>query len=246
MTASHELRTPLTAIQGYLELLNSFSEVLNDETKQRFISNARRACEELALLLGNIMDTSRIDQERVALNLSAVRVVEAIQLTLEILEPARAREGRTIEVEIPGTLYVWADDLRLRQILLNVVGNAMKYTPASSKIAISAEYMTWETLCQRASMAKYRPQAPAPGTNFVTIAVRDWGAGILPEDQARLFAKFIRLPGATSSVQRGAGMGLYLCRELAEAMGGSIWVESSGGVDEGTILLIALPHYGEV
>ena len=77
MTASHELRTPLTSIQGYLELLNSFGSVLDEETKSRFINNARRACEELVLLLGNVMDTSRIDQDKVSLNLQCGTGIES-------------------------------------------------------------------------------------------------------------------------------------------------------------------------
>src|SRR5205807_2310372 len=121
MTASHELRTPLTAIQGYLELLDNFGSVLDDDSKTRFLNNARRACEELILLLGNVMDTSRIDQDRVSLNLGRVSISRAVQLILEILEPTIVREERSIEVRIPDDLTVWVDDLRLRQVLLNIV-----------------------------------------------------------------------------------------------------------------------------
>lgn len=242
MTASHELRTPLTSIQGYLELLNSFGAALDVETKSRFINNARRACEELVLLLGNVMDTSRIDQDKVSLNLSSVQVLKAVEMVLEILEPTITREGRSVDIHISGDLYVWVDDLRLRQILLNIVGNALKYTPPSTNIALSAEICSYADVNKRIVAANC--QGIESGTEqFVLITIRDWGAGISPKDQAYLFTRFMRLEKAINSIQRGAGLGLYLCRQLTEAMDGQIWVESSGIPGEGSCFLIALPHH---
>jgi len=244
MTASHELRTPLTAIQGYLELLAAFDEVLDEEAKQRFLTNARRACEELVLLLGNVMDTSRIDQDRVSLNPGPVQVVDAVQLILEILEPTIAREDRLVLVRIPDELYVWVDDLRLRQILLNLVGNALKYTPVRTKIEITAEDMDVDTLSERLLTVQGH-NFETEADQFVVIAIRDWGWGIRAVDQARLFTKFMRLDSALNSTQRGAGLGLYLCRQLTEAMGGYIWVESKGMAGEGSTFVIALPRYAK-
>jgi signal transduction histidine kinase len=242
MTASHELRTPLTAIQGYLELLGTFGTVLDEEAKQRFLTNARRACEELVLLLGNVMDTSSVDQDRVSLNLGPVQVVGALQLILEILEPTIAREERPVVIKIPDDLYVWVDDLRLRQILLNLVGNALKYTPALTQIEITAEGVDAGTLRERV-FTSHGPVPEMVSDRFVIVAIRDWGPGIRVEDQARLFTKFMRLDSALNSVQRGAGLGLYLCRQLTEAMGGYIWIESKGIVGEGSTFVIALPRY---
>lgn len=242
MTASHELRTPLTSIQGYLELLNSFGTVLDEETKGRFINNARRACEELVLLLGNVMDTSRIDQDKVSLNLSSVQVLKAVEMILEILEPTITREGRKVDIHISDNLYVWVDDLRLRQILLNIVGNALKYTPPSTNIALSAASISYADVNKRIVAANC--QCIKPGTDqFVLITIRDWGAGISLKDQAYLFTRFMRLEKAINSTQRGAGLGLYLCRQLTEAIDGQIWVESQGVPGEGSSFLIALPHY---
>ncbi|MBX5451413.1 ATP-binding protein [Thermogemmatispora sp.] len=245
MTASHELRTPLTAIQGYLELLGDFGESLDEEAKARFISNARRACEELVLLLGNVMDASRIDQDRVLLKMEPVQVIRPVMLILEILEPILVREERRMHIEVPEDLQVWADDLRLRQILLNIVGNALKYTPAGSPVAISARRLSWEELCCLPSLADQHRPAKPPSGFFALMAVRDWGPGISRADQARLFTRFMRLPNALNSMQRGAGLGLYLCRQLTEAMGGSIWLESEGIPGEGSTFYIALPLYSE-
>ena len=78
---------------------------------------------------------------------------------------------------------------------------------------------------------------------FVIIAIRDWGPGIALEDQPKLFTKFMRLVPAINSMQRGAGLGLYLCRQLTEAMGGQIWMESNGIPGEGSTFFVALPRY---
>lgn len=241
MTASHELRTPLTAIQGYLELLDSFYPSLDDEARMRFIVNARRACDELVLLLSNVMDTSRIDQDKVALTPGAVRVIQAVQVILEIMEPTLARERRQVDVQIDERLSVWADDLRLRQVLLNIVGNAVKYSPPPSPLTISAECVSAQRLCERLSLAQQA--IPALSGSYVILAVRDRGPGISQEDQRRLFTRFMRLESAINSTQRGAGLGLYLCRQLIEAMGGVIWVESAGIPGEGSTFFIAIPQH---
>jgi signal transduction histidine kinase len=242
MTASHELRTPLTAIQGYLELLGTFGTVLGEDVKERFLNNARRACEELVLLLGNVMDTSRVDQDRVSLNPGPVQVIKAAQLVLEILEPVIARENRSVEIKIADDLYIWVDDLRVRQILLNIVGNVLKYTEAPSGIAITAECLDVQQLNRRL-IAANQPEYDAVAEYFAVIAIRDWGPGIGAEDQERLFTKFMRLESALNSTQRGAGLGLFLCRQLTEAMEGRIWIESKGIPGEGSTFAVALPVY---
>jgi len=241
MTASHELRTPLTAIQGYLELLGDFGHTLDDESRARFLNNARRACEELVLLLGKVMDASRVDQDRVMLTFTSVHVAQAVQSIVEILEPIVAREDRTVELNIADNFDVWVDDLRLRQILLNLIGNALKYTPPSTDIGISAESVSWQELLQCIPSLEQRLSPPASG-HFVIIAIRDWGSGVSLEDQPKLFAKFMRLTGAINSLQRGAGLGLYLCRQLTEAMGGHIWMESKGIDGQGSTFFVALPR----
>ncbi len=251
MSASHELRTPLTAIQGYLELLDTFNATLDDESKKRFLQNARRACEELVLLLGNVMDTSRIDQEHVLLNMGPMQLLKAVQMILEILDPTIAREKRPVQVNVSENVYVWVDELRLRQVLLNIVGNALKYTPAATAIAITAACVDVATVNARiaaaqqtlSSLATAEAAPFALATPLVVIEIRDWGPGINREERERLFTKFMRLDNAINSVQRGTGLGLYLCRQLIEAMSGHIWVESTGNPEEGSIFVIALPCY---
>src|SRR2546429_268509 len=101
----------------------------DEEKKQHFITNAYHACEELMLLLGNMMDVSLLDHDWSTLRLGHVQVLDAIQRILEILEPTISKEKRPIVVSVDPALSIWADDLHLRQVLLNIVGNALKYTP---------------------------------------------------------------------------------------------------------------------
>ena len=244
LAASHELRTPLTAVQGYLELLGDYGETLDEEARMRFIQNARRGCDELVLLLGNVLDVTHLDVEKISFKSGPVSLAQSAQLILEILEPIIAREKRKVTSQIPEGLVVWADELRLRQILLNLLGNALKYTPPGSCITLTAECMSIERL-QEISLHRLAGSVltgQESGT-FVVLVVRDYGPGILPEEQALLFTKFTRLESARNSAQSGAGLGLYLCRQLVEAMDGRIWMESSGIPGEGAAFFVALPSY---
>ncbi|HEY0752614.1 MAG TPA: ATP-binding protein [Ktedonobacteraceae bacterium] len=244
LTASHELRTPLTAIQGYLELLGEYGEALDEASRLRFIQNARRSCDELVLLLGNVLDATYLDIEKLTFKANLVNLASSIQTVLEILEPSLAREQRPLEIRIAADLQIQADEGRLRQVLLNLLSNALKYTPPGSRLALSAETIdaadVWKRSENNWSMREHAGFASGP---MIMLAVRDWGPGIASGEQALLFTKFTRLAAARKSSQRGAGLGLYLSRQLVEAMGGRIWAESSGLAGEGSSFFVALPAY---
>ncbi len=245
MIASHELRTPLTAMQGYLELLSDYGDSLDQEARAHFLNNTQRACDELVLLLGNVMDISRVDQSHVTLNFSVADVAQTVALIVEILEPIIEREQRTVELDISPDLLVRVDELRLRQILLNLIGNALKYTPPATAITISAACVSAGDVRRRVSSLPVSngQLSLSPSDRFVLISIRDRGPGISIEDQARLFTKFMRLDSALNSTKQGSGLGLYLCRQLTEAMGGHIWVESTGIPGEGSTFCLTVPCY---
>ncbi len=241
MTASHELRTPLTAVQGYLELLGDYGETLSEESRTRFIQNARRGCDELVLLLGNVLDVTHLDVAKISFKPAPVCLAVSAELILEILDPIIVREARSVEMTIPLDLRIWVDELRLRQILLNLLGNALKYTPPGTRIALGVDCLDVEQI-RHTFPVEFQGSEPLAGT-FVVLSVSDWGPGIAPEDQGRLFTRFMRLETARTSSQPGAGLGLYLCRQLVDAMGGSIWMESSGVPGEGATFFVAFPCY---
>jgi signal transduction histidine kinase len=224
VTASHELRTPLTAVQGYLELLENYRDALPPEQQQEFLEKASRGCEELVLLLNNVMDASRLEVEagiRPA-HLERVSVREVIENVINLMSLQISQERRDVQVTIPPQLMVKADPARLRQIIRNLSSNALKYSSPGTPLLFSA----------RPVFSKN----PA-----VIISVTDFGKGIKPQDQAKLFQRFIRLESDLNSSVRGSGLGLYISRRLVEAMNGKIWVESSGKPGSGTTFSILLP-----
>ncbi len=133
MMASHELRTPLTAVMGYIELLSQYLDVLSVDAQRNFIEKAQLGCDELNLLVGNIMDASRVGIEAEKVNLQPILLLAPLKHTLEIVAAATIREQREIRVDIASDLFVFADDVRLRQVLLNLVTNALKYSPEGTK-----------------------------------------------------------------------------------------------------------------
>src|SRR6266566_6569511 len=140
ITASHELRTPLTAVQGYIELLAEYGERISHHQQQEFLQKARRGCDELVLLLNNVMDASRLEIEagiRPA-HLEQVMLQEVISDVITLIEPQVTHEKREIYLYLPGQIAVKADPPRLRQVLLNLSMNALKYSHTSTPIAFAA------------------------------------------------------------------------------------------------------------
>lgn len=228
ITASHELRTPLTAVQGYLELLAQYDEMLPPEQRRDFFQKAQRSCDELVVLLDNIMDASRLETEAGLrpVHLEAVSLEEMIESVVTLIEPQLTKEGRALDVHIPPGLSVQADPGRLRQVLLNISANALKYSPARTPITYAAHVEV---------------DVESDHVPSVVISIADKGKGIAPENQTQLFQRFVRLESDINSPVRGSGLGLYISRRLVEAMHGAIWVASTGLPGEGATFHIQLP-----
>jgi len=229
MIASHELRTPLICVKGYLELLTEFHDLLPPERHQDILQKAERSCNELAILLNNVMDASylEINTDIRSTHTEPVIVQDMIQSIMDLIEPHVRREQREVQLHIPPDLAVQGDTERLRQILLNISINALKYSPPRTPLTFSAQVM--------------------PGSeDEVVIRVSDKGKGIAPQDQAHLFQRFVRLESDMNSSVRGSGLGLYISRRLIEGMSGKIWLESSGIPGEGTTVHIQLPRSSSI
>src|SRR5579884_476705 len=219
---SHELRVPLTQTNGYLDLLETYQDSLDEATRTQFLSLARSGCDELLNLTRIAIETLRASDMRRPLTMSLFSLRQEVQAVLSLYE-SRLLQEHHVDLEIPDSVYVYADSGFVRQIMRNLLTNACKYTPAWTPVVVSAD-----------------PADEADQTGMVCVHVRDYGPGIPPEQQASLFQRFERLPNATKGKQPGSGLGLAICKQLVEAMGGTIRVESSGKDGEGCCFTFTL------
>lgn len=215
---SHELRTPLTAIQGSLETL--LGGALEDpEHGRRFLEIVFRHTERLGRLLNDLTDLSNIELGKVTLRLEPTRLADVVESVLGIIRP-KAEAGKVaLHQELPPDLpAVSADHDRLSQILINLVDNAVKYTPGGGRVTVRA----WT-------------KAPT----VVTVAVADTGVGIPRADLPRVTERFYRVDKARSRELGGTGLGLAIVKHLVLAHGGELAIESEPG--QGTVVTFTLP-----
>jgi len=220
MNASHEFRTPLTIMQGYLELLREMDDASPD-VRRSFLDKACRACDELVLLQANIMEASRLEVDTATLHFASLALRDICTAVIDLFEPWILQEQRSIEVDVAPNILVWADEMRLKQVLHNLIANALHYSPQQTPIRVTA------TLEQE--------------EGIVRVSVIDRGLGIPADKQEVIFDKFVRLDRDMYSTVRGSGLGLFITRHLVEAMGGTIAIESSGIKGEGSTFFFTLP-----
>ena len=214
---SHELRTPLTALRGALETL--LEGALEDrESARRFLEIVSRHTERLGRLLDDLMDLSNIELGRVTLRLEPTDLREALEPVLAIMRPRAEGRGVFLSADLPPDLpLVLADHDRLAQILINLVDNAVKFTPVDGRVTV------WAAVQDRT----------------VEIAVADTGIGILSTDLPRITERFYRVDKARSRELGGTGLGLAIVKHLVQAHGGELRVESELG--KGTTVRFTLP-----
>jgi signal transduction histidine kinase len=251
LNVSHELRTPLTQVYGYLELLETYHNTLTSDKQVEYIRKATQGCEALMPLIDTILDAARTGSHTIYPQVQELLVADLIHEVLEQFEPLQRqnhpvsrrrvprrpskitfeplqRQNHPVSLEITEGLVVQADRQFLCQVLRNLLQNAFKYTPPHTTVRVVA--------------TRYNPFTQHPGSaSQVCICVQDTGPGIPPEDIPLLFGKFVRLKRDLAGPIRGTGLGLYISKQLVEAMGGSIWVESSGIAGQGSRFYFTLP-----
>jgi len=252
--ASHELKTPLTIIMGYSELICTDMADRVDKTVLEMIVNIANAASRLDNIIKDMVDVSMIDEKRLQLKMDDVqlnRLIEAAVKELRFFFSMRKQEVvLALDESIP---TIRGDALRLMQLLSNILGNAIKFTPDGGKITVT-------------SSAKYLLRGLPGGQNgagkehhlFLEIAVTDTGIGIDREDQLRIFEKFYEVgniqehsSGKVAFKAKGAGLGLSIAKGIVDMHGGEIWVESTGYSPERMpgstfhILLPLNPNLGE-
>ena len=211
---SHELRTPMNAIIGMVEL-SLFDETLPTRLRD-YLETARDSAHILLALLNDLLDFSRMEAGRFELEHDPFRIRRAISEAMRILSLRAHEKGleltHEVDADVPDLLE--GDSRRLRQIVINLVGNAIKFTEGGDvTVRVSVD-------------------STEADTTRLLIAVRDTGIGIPEDQQAAIFAPFTQIDASTTRQQGGTGLGLAICRELVEKMGGRIWLESR--VNEGS------------
>ena len=215
---SHELRTPMTSLKGYAELL--LSDVVGPltDTQRQFLTIIRNNVERLIELVNDLLDISRIETGRLELKPMPVQLSAYVNVVVETLRVRGDEKQHVIEIAVPDTLpLVRADANRLTQILTNLMGNAIAYTPPGGRIRVSAH----------------------ADDLFAVIQVSDSGIGIAPADQQRIFERFYRVDHPMVRQAIGTGLGLPIVRSLVEMHGGRVWLHSEVG--HGTTFFFTLP-----
>jgi PAS domain S-box-containing protein len=217
-TASHELRTPVAAVYGAAQTLTERASTLSPATRRRLMQVIEEEARRLVNITDQMLATAELDQGRLTLNPEACDVRALCQ---SVIESARLRHPDGVPISLVGpTLLepVEADAQRLRQVLVNLVDNAIKYSPDGGRVELRLE--------------------SSPGS--VRIVVADEGLGIAPDDQERIFEKFYRVDPHMKRGIGGSGLGLYLSRQIVERMGGTLTVSSQRGY--GSAFTIELPR----
>ncbi|MGI8775297.1 MAG: ATP-binding protein [Actinomycetota bacterium] len=214
---SHELRTPLTSIQGYVRtLLRPSMEDLDPARRHAFLEVISRQSDRLRNLIDNLLVVARLEAHKVD---SMMGPVDLGELTREVVENLRdSLEGRPVAVEIPADLPpLESDDSKINQIVTNLVDNASKYSEPGTPIAISG-------------------RVEGKG---VTVSVTDRGPGIPKGVQERIFERFYQVDQTSTRESGGTGLGLYICRRLAESVRGRLWLERSS--EQGSTFSLWIP-----
>ncbi len=217
-TMSHELRTPLNAILGFSELLLDDSVgKYNAATRQKFLTQISTSGKHLLDLINDILDLSKVEAGQMFLELETVSIAETVGLVMNTIEPIASKKGVRVEANVGAAGRLQADPHKLVQMLLNLVSNAVKFTPEGGSVTIAVQRQA----------------------EIVEISVTDTGIGIAKSDLDRLFREFQQLDSGPGRHQEGTGLGLALTKRLAALHGGDVRVVSELG--KGSVFTLELP-----
>jgi signal transduction histidine kinase len=204
-TVSHDLKNPLNVMNGYIELIAMHAG--DDDRLGHYLDMVRRSITHMNQLISDLLDMARIEAG-IRMDKQAVDISEALWQAVDTLYTQSQQKGTNMQVELGENVPpVWADPNRLHQVLLNLVSNAIKYTPEHGEVRVTAE----------------------PHNGFVEVSVIDNGLGIAPENQEKVFSRFYRERRPETDGVEGTGLGLAIAKALVEAHGGRIGLESELG-----------------
>lgn len=218
-TVSHDLRTPLTTIQGYVELLDRAGPLNDMQTK--FVGKALSSLSHITALISDLLDIGRIEAGY-DLEMQPLRMDELIRLATEAAGVIAATQDIDVSLELPQSpLWVWGNTRRLRQVLDNLISNALKYNRSGGRVRVSGRR----------------------DGDHVVVQVSDTGIGVPAEEQPRLFERFYRVQTPETEGIKGTGLGLAIVKSVIEKHRGRVWVESIPG--QGSTFAFLLPIYSQ-
>ncbi len=206
---SHELRTPLNAVIGFSEVLQDQIFGVLNEKQREYVNNVLTSGMHLLSLINDILDLSKVESGKMELDLSTFSLRESLDATVTLLKEKALKGAINLSLDISpeADIVTEADERKLKQIMFNLISNAIKFTPAGGRVDVSA----------------------ARDEDFIEISVSDTGMGIKAEDIPKLFQPFTQLESVYTKEFEGTGLGLALTRQLVELHGGRVWVESTFG-----------------
>jgi signal transduction histidine kinase len=221
--ASHELRSPLTAIYQFVTiLLDRLAGELKPE-QHEYLEIVLRNVKQLQSMITDLLEVTRVQAGKLIIDLQCTSASDAIIYTVNTLQGAATEKGITLSSDVEGRLPpACADSTRLRQILIILVDNAIKFTPADGAVKVQA---------------RLHEKDP----NFLVLEVSDSGCGISPDMIERIFERLFQAPDPALTGRKGLGLGLYICKELVTRQGGQIWAKSTLG--QGAIFSFTLPVF---
>ena len=239
-TVSHELRTPLTLIRTSIGLLldGQAEERMDEAMRERLLRNVKHSADRMHRLVTDMLDVARLESGYAELQVRWLDMEQLVRSVAALMQPLITDRGQELAVEVvdvPGLpsdievctelgaapgMRVMGDPNRLEQVLINLLSNASKFSPAGARVTLRV----------------------TPGAEWVTVCVADNGTGISREAQSHLFEQFFIDRSRSRAGAAGAGLGLPIAKGLVEAHGGRIWVESEVGV--GSTFCFALPVTG--
>jgi signal transduction histidine kinase len=227
-TVSHELRTPLTSVIGYSEmLLEGIAGELNEEQRE-YVRTVMEKGDQLLVLITGILDISRMEAGQMKFEKEPFDLNEVVEVALSTVAPNARRKKIGVTARVPEDLpRVLGDRDKVRQVLLNLLNNAIKFTPEGGSVGLVA---------QKGPLGS---GAAADGPIGVRVTVEDTGIGVAPEYHQRVFDPFFQVDNSSTREYGGTGLGLSIVKRFIEALGGNVWLESRRGA--GATFFFSLP-----
>ena len=226
---SHELRTPLNAILGMTEILQEEIYGSINEKQMTALQTIENSGSHLLELINDVLDVAKIESGQVHLEISSISIASLCESSILFIQQQARKKNIQVDRVLPSNLpNIHVDERRIRQALINLLNNAVKFTPTGGQVTLEAMYP-----------APYEDNALSNTVEHIRLIVRDTGIGISPEDILKLFQPFIQIDSALNRKYEGTGLGLALVKNIVKLHGGEVWVTSEVGV--GSCFTIDLP-----